>query len=172
MSRLGILQQPEQYPRITKKLELRLYDPKLKGNWLEVWVNWSSEFNERVQEAERELSRARLAVGEAARAVVVKARDVLEKVGGELTPTERAVFEVLVTQVEEEGQERLETAIRVVREVTAEFWGCTYEEIVAIYELDRDLWDWCCQQAVALRNDFKATRKKVVGGTGPRKKER
>jgi len=50
MSRLGFLERREEYPRVTKRLELGRYNGQLKGNYIEVWLNWSREFNDRMVE--------------------------------------------------------------------------------------------------------------------------
>lgn len=170
MNKLSFLQGDE-YPRITRRLELGDYDSKLRGNYLEVWVNWSTDFNDQVRETEQEHNRALLAVGEAARGAAEKARETLDAAGVELSPVERDVFRALVTRVDE-GQENLEASTRAVRENTAAFWGCSYEEIVAIFNKDQELWFWCCQQAIALKDDFRATRKNVVSGGTPRSRAR
>ncbi len=171
MSTLGFLEGAEEYPRITRRLELGDYDPKLRGNYLEVWVNWSTDFNDRVREAEQEHNRALLAVGAEAREMAEKVRQVLERAGGVLSGPQGDVLRALVTRVDE-SQANLEASNRVVRENTAAFWGCSYDEVVAIFEVDQELWFWCCQQAIALKNEFRATRKNVARGGMPRSKAR
>jgi GTP-dependent phosphoenolpyruvate carboxykinase len=47
MSKLDFLQRKAEYPRITKRLDLGRYHKKLRGQYLDVWLNWDREFQER-----------------------------------------------------------------------------------------------------------------------------
>lgn len=48
MSKLGFLGQPAEYPEVRRRLDLGGYHPDLKGNFVEVWLNWSRDFNDRM----------------------------------------------------------------------------------------------------------------------------
>lgn len=57
MSKLGFLNTGGEYPRITKKLYLKGYDAAFKDDYLEIWLNWSRDFNEAMLDGNKELAR-------------------------------------------------------------------------------------------------------------------
>ena len=48
MSRLSKVKETAKYPKLTARLELGDYNSELQGDYLEVWLNWSRDFNDRV----------------------------------------------------------------------------------------------------------------------------
>lgn len=58
MSKLNFLENGKSaYPRITKKLHLKKYDPSFKADFLEIWLNWSRDFNEAMLEGNEEVDK-------------------------------------------------------------------------------------------------------------------
>jgi hypothetical protein len=99
------------YPKIVKRLDLGEYHEDLKGDYLEIWVNWSRDYNNRVGDSRSNL----LAIADMP----------------DGTDEEKAA-----------KTKAHEAWLAESWELHAEFWGCTPEEVQAVYEVDVDLWRW------------------------------
>lgn len=146
-------------PRITKRLDFKDYHNDYAGNHLDIWINWSRAHNDRTGEAEDRMTLARLAIGE-------DMQDILKRAKETLGPDDALLFEAYITKNSDEREALIDAALQELFEVTAAFWSCDVEDVQFIWDADVDLWNWVMEQSVALRNEFKATRKKVVKGTG------
>ena len=137
MSKLDILHNGK-YPRVIKKLHLDQYDAQFRGNYVEVWLNWSSDFFKRVQETAVELAQSRLALAEA-----------------------RAGTEVDQERVDE-CQAALDLALQDIYAANAEMWNCEPGEVEQIADLDIELYGWLTRSTTELREAFRERQKKVA----------
>jgi hypothetical protein len=56
-SKLEFLRDGKEYPRVTQRLKMDEYNAAFGGDFLEIWLNWSRAFNERVARLESESQR-------------------------------------------------------------------------------------------------------------------
>ena len=154
MSKLSFLER-EQYPRITKKLQLDKYNPDFKGDYLEIWLNWSGEYNDRVAAADVQLRRAQLMMNENVQRVLSKASEALEE-------TDVMILRMLIGKSENGNRRKaIEAALEEVWRNCAIFWDCEYEDVVQIQELDMDLWEWIMDKSTTMRSEYKEKLKKT-----------
>lgn len=157
MSKLGFL--GSEYKKIRENLDLGLYSDDLKGNSLDVWVNWSKDFNERVDEANATMKLSRMAAGPEIQAILKRASETLD--------SDDVLFLRPFLFVNDEAKTTaLRGAVDAFNGVMAVFWDCAKAEVDQIMVVDLDLYGWCIDNSMALRKRFQETRKKAVPDTG------
>ena len=152
MSKLSFLDL-ESYPRVTQRLSLSQYNPDFKDDYLEIWLNWSAEFNDQVAAADVQLRRAQMMMNENVRRILDKASEALGK-------TDAALLRMLIGE-DEDRKKAINEALEEVWRNCAMFWGCEYEDVAKSQDLDMDLWEWIMDRSTTMRREYKEGLKKT-----------
>lgn len=130
MAQLEILN--KQFPRLRKRLDFGEFHPDLAGNSVDVWLNLSAEFEQRLREHEAQ-------------------GDEIERREQAATATDDEDTELAALR----ERRAAETAA-----IYAEMWDCTEEEFRALIALDPVLSTWLFTRTWELVRDYRAGRTK------------
>lgn len=122
----------KQFPRLRKKLDFGEFHPDLAGNSVDVWVNLSADFEQRLRDHQAQ-------------------GDEIERRQEAATATDEEDAELAAMQ----EQRRAETAA-----IYAEMWDCTEEEFQALIVLDQTLTVWLFRRTWELVREYRAGRTK------------
>ncbi|MCP4567983.1 MAG: hypothetical protein GY841_10425 [FCB group bacterium] len=136
--------------KLTKRLELRLFNERLDGQFLDVWLNLDSQWWGDWQR-QREMGADNAAWIDAETARIAALPDAEQE----------AASDEYMKRIEERTAEMLDFAA----DVRARLWGCETTEVKSLYAVSQPLYVWCTNEAIELVLSYRDGRKKKPNTT-------
>lgn len=146
MAKLDFLNQ--EFPELRDKLDFGEFHEELAGNYVEVWLNLSDEFQAEIEAHQKKNE------------TYYERRDVL--LGAlsrdELPPDKREEYEA-------ELEERQEAYHRRTADIYSRLWNCEPDEVLALFRADITLVSWLISRTWEMIGEYREGRKKARTGS-------
>jgi len=139
-----------EFPVLREKLDFGDFHPELAGNYVEVWLNLSHAFEDRVRQ-----HREQYAAYERRRDTIIEALE-SDRLG-----------EGKAEELRDELKRRSEEMQQSTAEIYAELWGCTEEEYRQLVTMDAALTTWLIETTWQMIGGYRDGRKKARTSLSP-----